>query len=267
MIHFIWIYLKTVTQLGVEPGDVSVPIDVILPTGAMGNITGGYMAKKMGVPLGLLCAGVNINDITHRVIETGKFHRSHTMERTLSEAINIQVPYNFERILFYLTNGNYSLISEWMTCMESNNKLDLDAIWLRKLQDDFRSARVTDAEMCEAMKSVIVNDDYFIDPHTAVAIAAAKKLGYFVKASGGQPYSFVILATASPCKLQESVSAAIGKSGWEDYCDSSFPCRAENVLQKEEIPPTFYPRANGTLADTQTDWETRAITIIDSMLR
>jgi len=57
----------------------------------MGNIAGGYMAKKMGVPIGKLCAGVNINDITHRAIENGQFHRSARMEKTLSEAINIQV--------------------------------------------------------------------------------------------------------------------------------------------------------------------------------
>ena len=36
-------------------------IDMVLPTGAMGNITGGYMAKQMGVPIRMLCAGVNIN--------------------------------------------------------------------------------------------------------------------------------------------------------------------------------------------------------------
>lgn len=63
----------------------------MIPTGAMGNIVGGYMAKKMGVPLGKLCAGTNINDITFRVMETGKFHKSERMERTLSEAINIQL--------------------------------------------------------------------------------------------------------------------------------------------------------------------------------
>jgi threonine synthase len=34
---------------------------MVLPTGAMGNLTGGYMAKLMGVPIGKLCAGVNIN--------------------------------------------------------------------------------------------------------------------------------------------------------------------------------------------------------------
>ena len=66
-------------------------VDIILPTGAMGNIAGGYMAKKMGVPIGKLCAAVNINDISHRVIESGKFHKSERMEKTLSDAINIQV--------------------------------------------------------------------------------------------------------------------------------------------------------------------------------
>lgn len=57
----------------------------------MGNIAGGYMAKKMGLPIGKLCAGVNINDISHRVIESGKFYKSDKMEKTLSDAINIQV--------------------------------------------------------------------------------------------------------------------------------------------------------------------------------
>lgn len=41
--------------------NVDCMIDFILPTGAMGNITGGYMAKQMGVPIGRLCAAVNTN--------------------------------------------------------------------------------------------------------------------------------------------------------------------------------------------------------------
>lgn len=73
------------------PGDADFVLDIVLPTGAMGNVAGGYMAKKMGLPLGKLCCGVNINDITHRAIQTGKFHRSDSMEKTLSDAINIQV--------------------------------------------------------------------------------------------------------------------------------------------------------------------------------
>lgn len=68
-----------------------VKIDFVVPTGAMGNIVGGYMAKKMGIPIGKLCVGTNINDITYRVMQTGEFYKSERMERTLSEAINIQL--------------------------------------------------------------------------------------------------------------------------------------------------------------------------------
>ena len=42
-------------------------IDMVIPTGAMGNLTGGYMAKQLGVPIGRLCAGVNINGEKHHL--------------------------------------------------------------------------------------------------------------------------------------------------------------------------------------------------------
>lgn len=61
MIHFIWIYLRMAEELGLQLGDVESPIDLVLPTGAMGNLTGGYMAKQMGIPIGKLSCGVNIN--------------------------------------------------------------------------------------------------------------------------------------------------------------------------------------------------------------
>jgi threonine synthase len=70
---------------------IDVKVDIVLPTGAMGNIAGGYMAKNMGVPLGMLCAGTNVNDITYRVIQTGEYHKSESMKKTLSDAINIQL--------------------------------------------------------------------------------------------------------------------------------------------------------------------------------
>jgi len=68
-----------------------IRVDFVIPTGAMGNIVGGYMAKKMDIPIGKLCAGTNINDITFRVMETGKFYKSDRMEKTLSDAIKIQL--------------------------------------------------------------------------------------------------------------------------------------------------------------------------------
>lgn len=259
---------------------VDTLVDIILPTGAMGNIAGGYMAKKMGLPIGKLCAGVNVNDISHRVIKSGKFHKSDKMEKTLSDAINIQVvrfsccvifivcdaatndfsffskPYNFERLLFYLTDGNHELVKWWMSNMEETSKLDLDDSWLKRLQDQFSSARITDDEMCVSMKRVFDKFNYFIDPHTAVGTAAADKLGYDLYDMNYKGSPYAILSTASPCKFEESVSTGIGQTNWNTYVETQFPPRAAAILDKTEIDPILYKWIEGkSLDEMQVEWE------------
>mmetsp|Transcript_32958 Transcript_32958/g.69364 ORF Transcript_32958/g.69364 Transcript_32958/m.69364 type:complete len:446 (-) Transcript_32958:118-1455(-) len=265
MVHFIWVYLRMVEQLGVQPGDKNCLIDIVLPTGAMGNITGGYMAKQMGVPIGMLCAGVNINDITHRVIESGEFHRKR-IQKTLSDAINIEVPYNFERIAFYVTGGNPALIKEWMTTMEQTQRLTLETSWLTRLRKDFRSARVTDDEMCSALRQAYTSFNYVADPHTAVALAAAEKLSYSFteKSSSKEMMPMAILATASPCKFQKAVTVALGEDGWKSWEEQHFPARAQKTLQKEENESFHYPQKEGaSLSEVQSDWRKMMLDIVN----
>lgn len=145
--------------------------------------------------------------------------------------------------------------------METTSKLDLDDSWHTKLKEEFLSARITDDEMCASMKRVYDKfDDYCIDPHTAVAVAGAEKLGYDLYTSNsqkGQP--FAILSTASPCKFEESVTIGIGETRWAKYVESHFPQRANSILEKDEIDPTLYKWLDGrTLKETQIEWEKMA---------
>ena len=262
-VHFVWTYLRVMERLEKKPLSENL-LDVVLPTGAMGNIAGGYIAKMCGLPLGFLCAGVNVNDIVFRAIQTGKYYKSSKMLHTLSDAINIQLPYNFERLLFYLTDSNHSLVKEWMTCVDETAKLDLDAQWLIKLQAEFRSARVPDDVMCETLKKVDTLFSYVADPHTAVALAAAEELGYFPINCYDRPVA--VLATASPCKFRESVTVALGEEGWNAYEAHMFPVRGWDLLSKEEITPTVYKFTEGmSLEDAQVEWEKLALEIIDDL--
>lgn len=262
MVHYVWTYLRVLEQLGKIPGDPDVKLDIVLPTGAMGNLAGGYMAKKMGLPLGKLNAGVNANDITHRVVQTGEFYKSETMLKTLSDAINIQVPYNFERLLFYLTKGQHDLVRAWMTTMDATNRLNLDREWLTVLQRDFNSARVSDEEMCTTIRSTQEQFGYLVDPHTAIAIGAAQKLGCGLdRVTTVHPT--VILATASPCKFEESVTAAITGAGWAAYLQNGFPAAARGITELPERSPIVYlAKAGGTLSSWQAEWEERARAIV-----
>lgn len=68
----------------------------------MGNIAAGNLSRMCGLPISRFVGGVNINDIVHRGIAHGKYYRELEMKMCLSEAINIQAPYNFERILYWV---------------------------------------------------------------------------------------------------------------------------------------------------------------------
>mmetsp|Transcript_16985 Transcript_16985/g.30758 ORF Transcript_16985/g.30758 Transcript_16985/m.30758 type:complete len:312 (+) Transcript_16985:746-1681(+) len=256
MVHFVWTYFRVIEDLGVEPGNADVRVDMVVPTGAMGNIVGGYMAKKMGVPIGRLCAGTNINDIVYRVMHTGQFHRSNRMERTLSEAINIQLPYNFERLLYYLTDCNSTLVKEWMDTVDNTSKLDLDSTWLSRLQDEFAAERVTDDAMCATIQSIKQEYDYTVDPHTAVAFATTMSLGYNLRK---QTSLVAILSTASPCKFQESMTVALGSKGWNDYVNAEYPEQAGRIMEMTQIEPIVYRKGE--------DWEALTRRIVDDFAK
>ena len=235
-------------------------IDIILPTGAMGNIVAGYISQLMGLPIRRLVAAVNINDIMYQTINYGTFHKSPRMERTLSEAINIQVPYNFERMIYYITNENDVLVKEYYESLETTNQITIPEEYLQKIQTIFQSARVTDTQMCDAIRYIYdTYNHYMIDPHTAVAFSAAIQLQYIHQqrqclfpdsspdeskpplstkqhddCSTPSTTSTVILATASPCKFEHSVSTAVGRTTWDTYMQSeAYPERAKRILSMQ----------------------------------
>jgi threonine synthase len=232
-------------------------LDVILPTGAMGNVTAAYMTKLMGLPLGQLYNAVNANDIMDRVIQTGDFGKSSTMVRTLSEAINIQVPYNFERILYYITNGDATYVRSFYEDQPEDARMLTPTVH-DALRATLASVRISDDEMKAALRHVYETTDqqYVCDPHTAVALAGVYKLQLLQQPSpqGRRRRSLVVMATASPCKFQAAVTAAIGADAWNTYAASE-PA-LWNLLDRVEVPPLRYHKVDGgTLEETQAHWQ------------
>ena len=110
--------------------------------------------------------------------------------------------------------------------MERTQQLTLMKEWHEKLRLDFCSARVTDDELCDAIRLVRDKLNYVSDPHTAVAMAAAMKVGYAYTEvlSTEEMLPVVIVATASPCKFQEQMTVALGIDGWESWKKHSSFC-------------------------------------------
>merc|ERR1712194_738044 len=149
--------------------------------------------------------GTNANDIAHRTFSTGDFSKQQ-MVRTLSEAINIQVPYNFERLFYYLAHQDTGTVREWMNKMESSGSLQFGETLLDSLSHEIRSERFTDDHMLQVMQHMYKEHEYLLCPHSAIAVAAAQALQ-----SASDQRRVVCLATAHPCRFEEAVCVGMGK--------------------------------------------------------
>jgi len=81
--HYFYCYF----QLAQNVGDL---VEIVIPTGACGNIASGYVAHSMGLPVRMVAA-VTPNDIVHRTLQSGDFSLSEVVLQTWATAMDIQV--------------------------------------------------------------------------------------------------------------------------------------------------------------------------------
>ena len=90
-----------------------------------------------------------------------------------------------------------------MNDFSRDRRLGLPQEVLARLRARYSAFAEDDAATIAAIKAVHENTGRIIDPHTAVAMAAARELG-------ASPGPVVILSTAHPAKFPDAVRRAIG---------------------------------------------------------
>ncbi len=168
-------------------------MNIVVPSGNFGNICAGMMAKASGLPLGHFVAACNANDVVTRYLATERYD-IHKSVATVSNAMDVGNPSNFVRILEILEN-NYPALTKALSSFS--------------IDDTITKATIT---------SVYKNNKYILDPHGAVAFAAAEiYLASLEKnnissdtQSNTNSFSAIILETAHPVKFPDVVEEAIG---------------------------------------------------------
>ena len=168
--------------------------DVCVPTGNFGNIFAGFIAKKMGLPIRRLNVATNANDILTRFFNSGTYERGE-VNFTHSPAMDIQVASNFERYLFYKYEKDANKLISFFDQFLESDKAEM-AFNTQFLDDDIRSASVSNAETIETIKRIREEYDYVVDPHTAVGLSVAEK-----QKQDGIP--MLSLSTAHPAKFED----------------------------------------------------------------
>ncbi|RJP63680.1 MAG: threonine synthase [Ignavibacteriales bacterium] len=169
-----------------------------VPSGNLGNLTGGILAHKMGLPVNKFIAAANANKVFPDYIKTGTFTPAPTI-KTISNAMDVGNPSNFERIASIFL---------------------YDAENVRKVifSDSF-----SDLDTYEAMNEIYKKYNYIIDPHGAVGYLANKKYSEDLI----EDSISIILETAHPAKFSSEVKKATG-------IEIEIPERLGECLKKEK---------------------------------
>ena len=170
-------YFRAYAQLH----DRSLPLVFSVPSGNFGNLTGGLLARRMGLPVEKFIAATNVNDVVPEYLRTNAFHPKPSRS-TISNAMDVGNPSNFVRMLD-LFEGDYQLMG---------SVIDGYAF--------------TDEETKAVMREVAMEKGYVLDPHGAVGFLGLRKYLGSKKANG------VFLETAHPAKFKDVVEGTLGRT-------------------------------------------------------
>ena len=179
--------------------------DVVVPSGNFGNILAAYYAKQLGAPIRKFVCASNVNDVLTRFIATGSYDPGPTFTVTNSPSMDIRKSSNVERLLWAVNDGDGAAVKKLMEDFAATGRYSLSSAATAKLQADFVGAFATPEETEAEMRLLHDHCGYIVDPHTAVATAVARKLGY---PKDGLPC--VVAATATPYKFPETCLRAFG---------------------------------------------------------
>jgi threonine synthase len=192
-------YVHAAARLGAPHRQVSFAV----PTGNFGDVFAGYCAAAMGLPVGRLLVATNANDILARALNAGDYSVGQVTPTT-TPSMDIQVSSNFERLLFDLHGRDGAALAQAMQGFEATGRLALTGAQQAQARALFRAEAVDEAGMMQALQWAHEQCGQLIDPHTAVGLAAARRV------AAHMPGPLVTLATAHPAKFPQAVERASG---------------------------------------------------------
>jgi threonine synthase len=155
---------------------------IAVPSGNLGNVTAGLMAKRMGFPIEKFVIGTNVNRAVPDFFEFGIYEPKSSIQ-TISNAMDVGDPSNFSRIKA-LYNGD-----------------------LYTMKKDIAAYSITDIETEQNIRFAYDSAGYVSDPHTAVGLAALRIEQSKFPGSRG-----IVMSTAHPSKFPEVVQKNIDRT-------------------------------------------------------
>lgn len=214
-VYYFYAYSKLTTDIN-EKAIFSVP------SGNFGNIMGGLLAKKMGLPVKRFIISTNENNEVPEYLRTGNYKLINPSRNCISSAMNVGHPSNLARIVAYY-GGNMD---------ESGNIIE--APDLLKMREDIFAVSVTDKQTRSTIEEVYIKYNLLLEPHGAVAWSGINEYSALNKNPMLRKPLYISLETAHPAKFPDEIRQILNFE----------PSRPASLVGLEQKPEHHIPMEN-----------------------
>jgi threonine synthase len=203
-------YFYAYSRLGRQPGEPAV---FSVPSGNFGDMMGGVLAMRMGLPVERQVIATNENDEFPRFMSSGAYQVIEPSRNCISSAMNVGHPSNLAR-----------LIDLYGGSMDEKGRIS-QAPDMERLRRDIFAVSINEAETRQAIRSAYERHRVLLEPHGAVGWAGLQK--YLAPQAPAPGRLCVSLETAHPAKFPEEIRAILG-------FDPPLPPSLQGIEDREE---------------------------------
>ncbi len=211
-VYYFYAYARLYKELGEK-------VVFSIPSGNFGDMMGGMIAKRMGLPISNLVIATNSNDEFPVFMETGNYKIVAPSRNCISSAMNVGHPSNVSR-----------LIALYGGIMDEKGAIH-QAPDLAKMREDIYAVSISDPQTERTIVDVYQKDKVLLEPHGAVGWAGLQS---FMAQNPTETNTLCIsLETAHPAKFPEKILELLN-------IDPPLPPSLQNL----EAKPEFYDYMN-----------------------
>jgi threonine synthase len=191
-VYYIYAYSK------LSNGNPDDKVIFSVPSGNFGDLMGGLIAMKSGLPVRRFVVSTNANDEVPVYWQTGDYHTIDPSINCISSAMNVGHPSNMARVVA-LYGG-----------MMDENGVIIKEPDIEKMRAEMFAVSIDDNETRETIRTAYENFNLLLEPHGAVGWAGLMK-DFEVNPADADPDQLTIcLETAHPAKFPDEIRGITG---------------------------------------------------------
>ncbi|TSA29480.1 MAG: threonine synthase [Bacteroidetes bacterium] len=164
-----------------------------VPSGNFGDMMGGVLAKKMGLPVKKFVIATNENDEFPRYLYSGNYEKIEPSRNCISSAMNVGHPSNLAR-----------LVALYGGMMDEKGVIDKPAD-METMRNDLWSVSITDQQTRQAIADAYQQYGTLLEPHGAVGWAGLMDYLRSIPEEESKGQLCISLETAHPAKFPEEI--------------------------------------------------------------